>query len=466
MSRRAVTLLTVMAATLLACAGVVLAQDSGRTQKPDPASQQSAESEIIPNRYIVVLEDDGRRGVGAQASDGRRQARQVAGDLSEEDKVQEVSQAYGAALKGFAAEIPAGKVDAVRSDPRVAFVAEDREVHASAQTLPKGVNRVDADLDTNSVNAGNGSGAVDADIAILDSGIYTRHPDLNIAGGKDCSRDGKSTFSDDNGHGSHVAGSAAAKDNAAGVVGTAPGARLWAVKVLEADGSGSVSDIICGIDWVTQNARTIEAANMSLGGKVTSNGTADDGKCGRSNDDALHRAICRSVAAGVPYAVAAGNEFKDIKNYAPASYDEVITVSALADYNGRPFGGARNTCNQDGAKDDGFAFISNYATLAADEAHMLAAPGVCIKSTWKGIKKRTSNGTKIVPGYKTISGTSMASPHVAGAAAVYVAHQNPRPTPAQVKSFVLASANAEAVNQGHTDVYGYNPEPVLQMDNY
>jgi len=201
---------------------------------------------------------------------------------------------------------------------------------------------------------------------------------------------------------------------------------------------------------------------MSLGARTTENGTADDGNCGLSNGDPMHRAICSSVAAGVPYVVAAGNSFEDVKDYIPASYDEVITVSALADYNGLPFGGAQNTCNQDPATDDDFAFFSNYATLSADQAHMLGAPGVCIKSTWKAVKK----GKMMVPGYKTISGTSMASPHVTGAAAVYVANQNPTATPAQVKSFMLAPANSEAVNEGHTDIYGYNPEPMLQMDNY
>ena len=214
LSRRAIVLLTLVAANSVACTGVVWAQDSGRTLKPGSASQQSAESSVIPGRYIVVLEDEGGGETAAWASVNRQQAGQVASDLSEDDEVEEVTQTYGAALKGFAAEIPAGKVDDVRSDPRVAFVAEDREVHASAQTLPTGVDRVDADLDLNSVDAGNGSGTVDADIAILDSGIYTKHPDLNVAGGKDCSRDGKNTFSDDDGHGSHVAGSAAAKDNA------------------------------------------------------------------------------------------------------------------------------------------------------------------------------------------------------------------------------------------------------------
>src|ERR687894_453775 len=162
-----------MAAISVTCTGVVWAQDSERTQKPGSPSQPSAESSVIPGRYIVVLEDKNSGGVAAEASADRRQAGQVASDLSEDNEVEEVTQTYGAALKGFAAEIPAGEVDDVRSDPRVAFVTEDRKVYASAQTLPTGVDRVDADLDLNSVDAGNGSGAVEADIAILDSGIYT-----------------------------------------------------------------------------------------------------------------------------------------------------------------------------------------------------------------------------------------------------------------------------------------------------
>ena len=352
----------------------------------------------------------------------------------------------------------------MRSDPRVEFVAEDQVVHASAQTVPTGIRRTDADLDTNSVDAGNGSGAVGVDITVLDAGIYTKHPDLTIAGGKDCSRDGKKTFSNDNGHGSHVAGTAAAEDNAGGGVGTAPGARLWAVKVLKANGFVSLSDIICGIDWVTLNADTIEVANMTLGAPAQNSSrswyAADDGNCVRTRDltaaDAEHQAICDSVDAGVTYVVAAGNAGDDSSWYYPAAFNEVITVSALANYDGEPFGLGDNTCNQDEATDDDFAFFSNYGTDVD-----IGAPGVCIKSTWKGVKK----GKRIVPGYKTISGTSMASPHVAGAAAVHVAN-NSSATPAEVRPFVTAPANTEAEGNGHEDTLGFNPEPVLQTDNY
>ncbi len=149
---------------------------------------------------------------------------------------------------------------------------------------------------------------------------------------------------------------------------------------------------------------------------------------------------CRS--AGIP----SPSKFPE---HPPASYAEVITVSALADYNGEPFGGARKTCNQDGATDDDFAFFSNFGTDVD-----IGAPDVCIKSTWKAVKK----GKRMVPGYKTISGTSMASPHVA--------NSPPSATPAQVRSFVVAAANTEAKGAGHFDTFGLNHEPVLHTDNY
>jgi peptidase inhibitor I9 len=143
---------------LLACGGVVLAREAESPDGPSSTPRQPVKSEVIPDRYIVVLEDDGGGETAAQASADRRQAGQVADDLIQEDKVQEVSQAYGAALKGFAAEIPTGKIGAVRSDPRVAFVAEDRKVYASVQTLPKGVDRVDADSEQTAWTPTTGAG--------------------------------------------------------------------------------------------------------------------------------------------------------------------------------------------------------------------------------------------------------------------------------------------------------------------
>jgi subtilisin len=255
------------------------------------------------------------------------------------------------------------------------------------------------------------------DIAILDTGSGP-HADLNVVGGVNCVTPGGS-FNDDHGHGTHVAGTAAARDNAASVVGVAPGARIWSVKVLNSAGSGTFSQIVCGIDWVTARASTIEVANMSL------SGSGANDTCAGS---ALHRAICNSVGRGVTYAVAAGNSNTDANSFVPATYSEVITVSALADFNGLPGGGAPATCRPD--VDDTFADFSNHG-LDVD----LIAPGVCILSTARG------------GGLATFSGTSMASPHVAGAAALYKAVVNPAATPAQVRSALI---NAGTLNWTRT----------------
>ena len=138
-----------------------------------------------------------------------------------------------------------------------------------------------------------------------------------------------------------MAGTIGAINNSSGVVGVAPGIPIYSVRVLNNQGSGSFSSIICGIDWVTANAArlNIKVANMSLGGSGT-----DDGNCGNSNADAMHKAICTSVAAGVTYVVAAGNSNVDFSGFVPAAYNEVLTVTAAADYNGQPGGGAAATC--------------------------------------------------------------------------------------------------------------------------
>ncbi|MEK7090160.1 MAG: S8 family serine peptidase, partial [Patescibacteria group bacterium] len=245
-------------------------------------------------------------------------------------------QTYRHALKGFAATVPAGRLKKLESDPRVEFVSEDRivsidrTVSIAAQTLPTGVNRIDAEQTPTHTNKGAG-----INVAIIDTGIDLKHPDLktNIVGGKNCSS-GKS-YSDGNGHGTHVAGTVAAIDNGLGAVGVAPEAKLWAVRVLNNAGSGTWSSVICGIDFVTSkapaNGGPIMVANMSLGGGGTS-----DNNCGNTNNDALHKAICRSRDAGVTYVVAAGNNGSGAAAFVPAAYDDaVITVSALADSDGQ-----------------------------------------------------------------------------------------------------------------------------------
>jgi subtilisin len=380
------------------------------------ASPAAAAPESRTGSYIVVLK--GSADPGALA--GRHGAR--------------AKHLYRHALKGYSAELSAARAAALRADPAVAAVVPDQTFRVSAQTLPTGIDRIDGEL--SSAQSGNGSGEVNVDIAVIDTGIDLDHPDLNARHGTNCVTPGAQA-EDDHGHGTHVAGTAAARDNDIGVVGVAPGARVWAVKVLNAAGSGTTSQIVCGIDWVTRNAATIEVANMSLGGASLLGAFST---CG-STWDPMHPAICRSVQAGVTYAVAAGNSAANANNYVPATYAEVITVSALADFNGQPGGGAPATCRAD--EDDTFANFSNYG---ADVD--LIAPGVCILSTY------------LAGGYNTFSGTSMASPHVAGAAGLVKA-ANPGASPTQVKTTLQ---NAGNLNWNDVDDPDPTKERLLNVD--
>lgn len=329
-----------------------------------------------------------------------------------------VTHVYRHALRGMAAVVPEGRLEGLRRDPRVAYVEENVPVYLAEQTLPTGVDRIDADLSPVA-----GIDGVDVDIAIIDTGVDSSHPDLNVAGLTDCAgpnpvrascKDGRGD--DGDGHGTHVAGIAAALDNGIGVVGVAPGARIWSVKVFNDSGTGYVSWVIAGIDWVTARASEIEVANMSLSwsGNVASARTA----------------IQNSVARGVVYVVAAGNGLSDVygadgqfgtaDDTEPASYPEVATISALADFDGQPGGMSSKTlgfsaCTED--QDDSFACFSNYSHSVAKgnpvtspgAAIDLMLPGVDILSTYKG------------GSYASMSGTSMASPHGAGLAALYIA---------------------------------------------
>jgi subtilisin len=347
-----------------------------------------AQAAAQQSRYIVVY----RSGVDAPAKTAQ---------LERSHKFA-TEYRYTHALRGFAARLTDAQVTALRADPNVAFVGEDRVVKAVDQVplqpgdnAPPGVRRIGAATTTTA------SGASDVGVAVIDTGVDLSHPDLNAVSGVNCIRGGPAN--DDNGHGTHVAGSIGAKNNGTGVVGVAPGTRIYAVKVLDAQGSGDYAEVICGIDWITANAAAlnIKVANMSLGGPGP-----DDGSCGAISHDALHAAICRSVAAGVVYVAAAGNSAEDFAGSVPATFGEVLTVTAIADYDGRG-GGLGSPFCLDGffTADDSPAWFSNF-TDGSEASHTIAAPGTCIESTWPG------------GGYETISGTSMAAPHVAGAVAL------------------------------------------------
>ncbi len=307
---------------------------------------------------------------------------------------------YQHALKGMSALVPEGRLNALQHDPRVAFVEEDLICSINLQSMPTGIQRIFADTNPGISIDGRDDYRVDVDVAVIDTGVDFQHPDLNVAGGVNCysflpwSASCTSGGDDDHFHGTHVAGTIGALDNGVGVVGVAPGARIWAVKVLSSSGSGYSSQIVAGIDWVAANAATIEVANMSLGGS------------GFSQTE--YNAIQGAVNKGVAFAVAAGNDDDDANNYSPGGFDNVLSVSALADFNGLPGGGAAATCRTD--VDDTLADFSNWGPEVD-----IVAPGVCILSTYP-----LEQGE-----YGTISGTSMASPHAAGALALLASAANP-----------------------------------------
>jgi subtilisin family serine protease len=246
-------------------------------------------------------------------------------------------------------------------------------------------------------------------VAILDTGIM-RRLDLNVVGGHDClsgfadrsagEASTKEAPSDVSGHGTHIAGIVAG-EGAPGVIGVSPGTPLYAVRVLGVDGSGSDSEVICGLNWVAEHSTVddIKVVNMSLGGTGS-----DDGHCGYRDDDPLHSAICRVTAAGVTVVAAAGNESEDLAESAPAGYGEVLAVTAMADFDGQP--GGRGSPPPDckaSNHDDTATRYSNFASPGSPAViHTIAAPGECITSDW-------NDGTR-----RTISGTSMAAPHIAG----------------------------------------------------
>ena len=266
-------------------------------------------------------------------------------------------------------------------DSRVESVSPDitSKVKNSSNPAPK---TVEADKDP--VRAGDGvttpwSGPA---VAVVDSGVNA-HPDYNLVGAVGCVAGDDDQ--DGNGHGTGVSGFMAAYEtNAVGMVGTAPGAPIYSVRVMDDKNVGTLSSIICGLDWVAQNAlryniKVVEHELLGARG-------ADDGNCGFSNNDALHQAVCDLVGRGLVVVAAAGNANpgRDLALAVPASYDEVITATNVADFDGRPGRLGTAPCSNPW-QDDRPATTSNYAVSAADKAHAVRrASALPLYTTLKG----------------------------------------------------------------------------------
>jgi subtilisin len=388
--------------------------------RPNALAQSTATPlETVPDRYIVML-----RGTTVQS------AATVAASVNKR-RGAKVDQVYQSVFQGFAGTFSPEAVRNLMRDPAVAAVYPDYVVRAQGQSLEPGINRVDADL--NPTKAGDGKGSVDVDVAIIDSGVGP-NSDLNIAGGYDCR--GQGITRDYYGHGTHVAGIVGAKDNSFGVVGVAPGARIWSVRVLDANGNGGWSSIICGMDWVASHADMIEVANMSLGGTTWENGAGCD-------SSPSHLAICAMTKRGVTVVAAACNDAANAAICTPGKYPEVISVSAFAEWDGKAggLGGCRSTPDGFYGCDDRRASFSNYGPTVD-----MAAIGVGVYSTLFDNR------------YGYWSGTSMATPHVTGGAALLLAQYGPM-SPAKVKERLQRSGMSGPV-PGDFDGY---PEPILNV---
>jgi len=326
---------------------------------------------------------------------------------------------YEHVLNGFAFNGSPAAAAALAHVPGVVGIEQSRTVHAVDEYAPFGILRTSAWAAHQAGYTGVSSGGTPVRVAVVDTGVQLNHPDLaaNIAPGlgTNCINPGQSP-NDDHGHGTHVAGTVAAAFNGQGVVGMATNAQIIPVKVLDSTGFGTDAQVICGLDYVAGLAHSQPGpyvVNLSLGDSNRPGETT----CGSS---ALHQSICKLTGAGVTVVAAAGNDGTDAANFVPAAYDEVIAVSAFTDFDGqRSFAGCQADFSDYGYEcDDMLASFSDYGSVVD-----VTAPGVHILSDW-------NNG-----GLNTISGTSMAAPHVAGAAAL-VLGANPSLTPAQVRSLL------------------------------
>ncbi|MGP4109835.1 S8 family peptidase [Streptomyces sp. 4N509B] len=369
------------AATVAAAAlalGVMPATSAGAAEQPEGTILYADAPNAVDGSYVVTL----------HAS--RLQAETAAGTSLAERYGAEITHTYTAALNGYAIEASEAEARRLAADPAVASVVQDRTftIQGTQPNPPSwGLDRLDqAELPLDRSYTYPDSAGEGVTAYIIDTGVRITHGDFGgrASYGYDAV-DGDTTAQDGNGHGTHVAGTVAGS-----AYGVAKNADIVAVRVLNNAGSGTTAGVIAGVDWVTENAQHPAVANMSLGGGV---------------DASLDQAVRNSIASGVTYTLAAGNDNVDASRSSPARVTEAITVGSSTSTDAR-------------------SSFSNYGSVLD-----LFAPGSSITSAW-----HTSDSAS-----NTISGTSMAAPHVAGAAALHLA-ENPDDTPAQVASALTGSA--------------------------
>ncbi|KUL30628.1 S8 family peptidase [Streptomyces regalis] len=384
-TRRRLTVLSAAATAVLA-AGLVSALPAAAA--PEGRIQYAGAANAVADSYIVTLKPGAAR---AGSAEGKAIAKEYGATIE---------RTYKKALNGYAIEASATEAKRLAADPAVASVVQNRtfSINATQANPPSwGLDRIDQrnlprdNSYTYPDSAGQGVTAY-----VIDTGVRITHSDFGgrASYGYDAV-DNDNTAQDGHGHGTHVAGTVAGSS-----YGVAKKAKIVGVRVLNNSGEGTTAQVVAGIDWVAQNAVKPAVANMSLGGGA---------------DTALDTAVRNAIAAGVTFAVAAGNESTNASTRSPARVTEAITVGATT-----------NT--------DAKASYSNYGTVLD-----LFAPGSSITSTWNTSDSATN----------TISGTSMATPHVAGAAALYLA-ANPSATPSQVSSALTSAATTGVVTSPGT----------------
>ncbi|WP_116047468.1 S8 family peptidase [Amycolatopsis palatopharyngis] len=393
-----VSLAGVTAAAAVLGAGAVHALPA--TEGVEGQIRATDTANAVTDSYIVVLKDSPATMAAAEVRKVvSTKAQSLAGRYGAE-----VSHTYGSALEGFSVTATETEAKRLAADAGVDYVVQNQRVHTTEtqQSPPSwGLDRLDQrdlpldDAYTYSTDAAN------VTAYIVDTGVLTEHETFGgrASGGKDFI-DNDDDATDENGHGTHVAGTVGGKE-----YGVAKGVKIVPVRVLDANGSGTTAQVVAGIDWVAETASGPSVANMSLGGTA---------------DDALDEAVRGAVEKGVTFGVAAGNSSANASGYSPARVTEAITVAASD-------------------KQDAQASFSNYGSVVD-----LYAPGVDITSAW-------SDGAE-----NTISGTSMATPHVVGAAALYLA-DNPEATPAQVAEALTGAATPDKI----TNPTGETPNKLL-----